>query len=31
MGLAIVDPHSQKEHTKIDKLPKFGVNRANFD
>ena len=24
-------PHSQKEHTKIHKIPKFGVNRATFD
>ena len=22
---------SQKEHTEIDKIPKFGVNRASFD
>ena len=27
MGLAIMDPHSQREHTKIHKIPKFGVNR----
>ena len=25
------DPHSQKEHTEIHKIPKFGVNRASFD
>ena len=31
MGLATIDPRSQKEHTKIDKIPKFGVNRASFD
>ena len=31
MRLATIDPHSQKEHTEIDKIPKFGVNRANFD
>ena len=33
MGLATIDPHGQKEHTKIHKIPKFGVNRAtcSFD
>ena len=31
MGLASIDPRSQKEHTKIHKIPKFGVNRASFD
>ena len=31
MGLATIDLHSQKEHTEIDKIPKFGVNRASFD
>ena len=31
MGLAFIDPHSQKEHTEIDKIPKFSVNRASFD
>ena len=31
MGLATIDPHSQKEHTEIDKIPTFGVNRASFD
>ena len=31
MELAIIDPHSQKEHTEIHKIPKFGVNRASFD
>ncbi len=31
MGLATIDPHSQKEHTEIHKIPKFGVNRASFD
>ena len=31
MGLATIDPHSQKEHTEIDKIPKFEVNRASFD
>ena len=28
MGLATIDPHSQKEHTEIHKIPKFGVNQA---
>ena len=27
MGLATIDPHSQKENTEIRKIPKFGVNR----
>ena len=31
MGLATNDPHSQKEHTEIHKIPKFGVNQASFD
>ena len=26
MGLETIDPHSQKEHTEIHKIPKFGVN-----
>ena len=26
MGLATIDSHSQKEHTEIHKIPKFGVN-----
>ena len=30
MGLATIDPHSQKEHTEIHKIPKFGVNRARL-
>ena len=30
MGLATIDSHSQKEHTEIHKIPKFGVNRASF-
>ena len=30
MGLATIDPHSQKEHTEIHKIPKFGVNQASF-
>ena len=28
MGLATIDPHSQKEHTEIHKIPKFGVNQT---
>ena len=31
MGLAPIDPHSQKEHIEIHKIPKFGVNRASCD
>ena len=31
MGLATSDLHSQREHTKIHKIPKFGVNQASFD
>ena len=31
MGLATIDPHSQKECTKIHKIPKFGANQASFD
>ena len=27
MGLATVDPHSNKVETKLYKIPKFGVNR----
>ena len=30
MGLATIDSHSQKEHTEIHKIPKFGVNQASF-
>ena len=30
MGLATIDSHSQKEHTEIHKIPKFGVNPASF-
>ena len=30
MGLATIDPHRQKEHTEIHKIPKFGVYRASF-
>ena len=28
MGLATIDPHSQKEHTEIHKMHKFSVNQA---
>ena len=31
MGLATIDLHSQKEHTEIHKIPKFGVNQTSFD
>ena len=31
MGLATTDPHSQKEHTDIHEIPKFGVSQASFD
>ena len=31
MGLATIDPHSQKDHTEIHKIPNFGVNQASFD
>jgi len=31
MGLATIDPHSQKEHTETHKILKFGVNQASFD
>ena len=31
MGLATIDLHSQKEQTKLYKIPKFGVNQASFD
>ena len=30
MGLATIDSHSQKEHTEIHKIPKFGVKQASF-
>ena len=30
MGLVTIDSHSQKEHTAIHKIPKFGVNQASF-
>ena len=29
-GLATIDSYSQKEHTEIHKIPKFGVNQASF-
>ena len=28
MGLATIDPQSQKEHTEIYRIPKFGVNEV---
>ena len=31
MGLAIIDPHSQKEHIDIHKIPRFGGYQASFD
>ena len=31
MGLATINPHSQKEHIEIHKIPKFGINRASLD
>ena len=31
MGLATIDPHSQKDHTEIHKIPKFGANRASCE
>ena len=31
MGLATIDPHSQKEHGEIPQIPKFGVIQASFD
>ena len=31
MELATIDPHSQKEHTEIHKIPKFGVNQTSLD
>ena len=30
MGLATIDSHSQKEHTEIHKIPKFGVSQAEI-
>ena len=31
MGLATIDPLSQKEDTEIHKILKFGVDQASFD
>ena len=31
MALVAIDSHSQKEHTEIHKIPKFGVNQPSFD
>ena len=31
MGLATIDPHTQKEHIEIHNIPMFGVNQASFD
>ena len=31
MGLATIDPNSQRDHTEIHNIPKFGVNQASFD
>ena len=31
MGLATINPHSQKEHTEIHKILKFGVNQASCE
>ena len=31
MGLASIDPHSQKGHTVIYKILKFGVDQASSD
>ena len=31
MGLATIDPHSQKELTEIHKILKFGVSQASLD
>ena len=31
MGLAIIDPHSQKEHIETHKNSKSGFNQASFD
>ena len=31
MGLATIDPHSQKEQAEMSKIAKFGVNQASFD
>ena len=31
MELATIEPHSQKEHAEIPKIPKFDVNQVSFD
>ena len=31
MGLASIDPHSQKEHTEIHEILKFAVDQASSD
>ena len=31
MGWATIDPHSQEEHSEIQKIPKFGVHQVSFD
>ena len=31
MRLATIETHSQKEHTEIHMIPKFGVNQTSFD
>ena len=30
MALATIDPYSQKEHTEIHKIPKFGLIRLGL-
>ena len=31
MGLATIHPNSQKEHSEIHEITKFGFNQASFD
>ena len=31
MGLATIDPHSQKEHTEIHNIPMFGVKNVKIN
>ena len=31
MGLATIDPHSQKERTEFHNITKFVANQASFD
>ena len=31
MELVAINPQSQKQHSEIHKIPKFGVNHASFD